>query len=250
MTIRSAYTRLATGGAATRPLGARLRPDPLRRLRPRVPARLLLQEPLLRLRAHGRHRCPGPARVSHPGQVMTRYYGWYASRTRGVRRRQAAEGAAAQEPVAIADPVNWSLRAARYRWAELLRRIYDDSDFTRIPAYLCRRADGEPVDRRDCRGAGCSGAVDFNTATARRHALWRLVCGFTTGWPECPCRSRASAKRRCTSWPRAADSASLMRRISWSIKSRSPAAISSRTTCDVNSSCFSRCGSHQSRVSC
>jgi len=97
---------------------------------------------------------------------MTRYYGWYASRTRGVRRRQAAEGAAAQEPVAIADPVNWSLRAARYRWAELLRRIYDDSDFTRIPAYLCRRADGEPVDRRDCRGAGCSGAVDFNTATA------------------------------------------------------------------------------------
>ena len=56
---------------------------------------------------------------------MTRYYGWYASRTRGVRRRQAAEGAAAQEPVAIADPVHWSLRAARYRWAELLRRIYE-----------------------------------------------------------------------------------------------------------------------------
>ena len=104
--------------------------------------------------------------IPDPGQVMTRYYGWYASRTRGMRRRQAAEGAAAQEPVAIADPVNWSLRAARYRWAELLRRIYDDSDFTRIPAYLCRRADGEPVDRRDCRGAGCSGAVDFNTATA------------------------------------------------------------------------------------
>jgi len=54
---------------------------------------------------------------------MTRYYGWYSSRTRGMRRRQAAEGTAAQEPVAIADPVNWSLRAARYRWAELLRRF-------------------------------------------------------------------------------------------------------------------------------
>jgi hypothetical protein len=25
---------------------------------------------------------------------------------------------------AITDPVNWSLRAARYRWAELLRRIF------------------------------------------------------------------------------------------------------------------------------
>ena len=56
---------------------------------------------------------------------MTRYYGWYASRTRGMRRRQAAEGAAAQEPVAITDPVDWSLRAARYRWVELLRRIYE-----------------------------------------------------------------------------------------------------------------------------
>jgi len=27
------------------------------------------------------------------------------------------------EPVAITDPVDWSLRAALYRWAELLRRI-------------------------------------------------------------------------------------------------------------------------------
>jgi len=38
-------------------------------------------------RAHGRHRGPGPARVVLPGQVMTRYYGWYASRTRGTRAR-------------------------------------------------------------------------------------------------------------------------------------------------------------------
>jgi len=42
-----------------------------------------------------------------------------------VRQRQAAEGAAVEEPVAITDPVHWSLRAARYRWAELLRRIYE-----------------------------------------------------------------------------------------------------------------------------
>ena len=51
--------------------------------------------------------------IPDPGQVMTRYYGWYASRTRAMRRRQAAGGAAVKEPVAIADPVNWSLRAAR-----------------------------------------------------------------------------------------------------------------------------------------
>ena len=54
--------------------------------------------------AHGRHRGPGPARVALPGLVMTRYCGWYASRTRGMRRRQAAEDAAAQEPVVIAEP--------------------------------------------------------------------------------------------------------------------------------------------------
>jgi len=42
-----------------------------------------------------------------------------------MRRRQAAGGAAVEEPVAITDPVDWSLRAARYPWAELLRRIYE-----------------------------------------------------------------------------------------------------------------------------
>jgi len=35
---------------------------------------------------------------------MTRYYGWYASRTRGGRRRQATEGAEVEEPVAITEP--------------------------------------------------------------------------------------------------------------------------------------------------
>jgi hypothetical protein len=63
--------------------------------------------------------------IPNPGQVMQRYYGWYASRTRGARRRQAQGGAAAEAPVAIVDPADWSLRAARYRWAELLRRIFE-----------------------------------------------------------------------------------------------------------------------------
>jgi hypothetical protein len=61
---------------------------------------------------------------------MTRYYGLYASRTRGMRRRQTAGGAEVEEPVAITDPVDWSLRAARYRWAELLRRIYEVDPLT------------------------------------------------------------------------------------------------------------------------
>ena len=54
---------------------------------------------------------------------MTRYYGWYASRTRGTRARLAhrasdgrgltADGLSVEEPVATTEPVNWSLRAAR-----------------------------------------------------------------------------------------------------------------------------------------
>ena len=59
--------------------------------------------------------------IPDPGQVMTRYYGWYASRTRGTRarlahlasdgRRLTADGVLV-EPLAITEPVNWSLRAA------------------------------------------------------------------------------------------------------------------------------------------
>ena len=60
--------------------------------------------------------------IPNPGQVMTRYYGWYASRTRGTRRRQAA-GGEAEASVPIIELANWSLRAARSRWAELLSRI-------------------------------------------------------------------------------------------------------------------------------
>jgi hypothetical protein len=72
--------------------------------------------------------------VSHipePGQVMQRYYGWYASRTRSARRRQASD--AAEAPVAIVEPVDWSLRAARFRWAELLRRIFEVDPLTCTP---------------------------------------------------------------------------------------------------------------------
>jgi hypothetical protein len=47
-----------------------------------------------------------------------------------MRRRQAAGGAAVEEPVAITVPVNWSLRAARYRWTELLRRVFEVAPLT------------------------------------------------------------------------------------------------------------------------
>ncbi len=62
--------------------------------------------------------------VSHSpnkGQVLQRYYGWYASRTRGIRRRAGTEG----QQTVYAAPVPVPLREARRRWAELLRRMFE-----------------------------------------------------------------------------------------------------------------------------
>ena len=59
--------------------------------------------------------------IPNKGQVLQRYYGWYASRTRGIRRRAGTEGQ--QTVYAASVPV--PLREARRRWAELLRRIFE-----------------------------------------------------------------------------------------------------------------------------
>ncbi len=59
--------------------------------------------------------------IPNKGQVLQRYYGWYASRTRGIRRRAGTE----EQPTVYAAPVPVPLREARRRWAELLRRIFE-----------------------------------------------------------------------------------------------------------------------------
>ncbi len=59
--------------------------------------------------------------IPDKGQVLQRYYGWYASRTRGIRRRAGTEG----QQTVYAEPVPVPLREARRRWAELLRRIFE-----------------------------------------------------------------------------------------------------------------------------
>ncbi len=59
--------------------------------------------------------------MSIKGQVLQRYYGWYASRTCGIRRRAGTEG----QQTVYAAPVPVPLREARRRWAELLRRIFE-----------------------------------------------------------------------------------------------------------------------------
>ncbi len=56
--------------------------------------------------------------------MLQRYYGWYANRTRGIRRRTATHGQASAAAVEV-EPVPPSLPEARRRWAELLRRIFE-----------------------------------------------------------------------------------------------------------------------------
>ncbi|MBI2404012.1 MAG: transposase [Gemmatimonadetes bacterium] len=60
--------------------------------------------------------------IPNKGQVLQRYYGWYANRTRGIRRRA---GVPEPAPAVAAEAVLPALAQARQRWAELLRRIFE-----------------------------------------------------------------------------------------------------------------------------
>jgi hypothetical protein len=53
--------------------------------------------------------------IPHKGQVLQRYYGWYANRTRGIRR---TAGPHLRPPVVEAEAVPAALAQARRRWAE------------------------------------------------------------------------------------------------------------------------------------
>jgi hypothetical protein len=58
--------------------------------------------------------------IPNKGQVLQRYYGWYASRVRGMRRKAGAE-----HPIVCVEPTPEALSEAGRRWAELLRRIFE-----------------------------------------------------------------------------------------------------------------------------
>jgi hypothetical protein len=92
------------------------------------------------------------AHIPDQHQVMTRYYGWYANRTRGKRRQRAGEGSAEAEPSRVAAGEALPLREARRRWADLLRRVFEVEPLRcpacvgpmRIVAFLTER---EAIDR-------------------------------------------------------------------------------------------------------
>ena len=60
--------------------------------------------------------------IPNKGQVLQRYYGWYANRTRGSRRQAGGDH---QPAVIVADVIPPALVAVRRRGAELLRRIFE-----------------------------------------------------------------------------------------------------------------------------
>ena len=70
---------------------------------------------------------------------MTRYYGWYANRPRGTRRKRTGEAAPSEAaptkaaPIQVAERERLTLKEARLRWAELLRRIFEVDPLTCPP---------------------------------------------------------------------------------------------------------------------
>ncbi len=93
------------------------------------------------------------AHIPDKGQVMQRYYGYYANRIRGEHKAAQAveaecpdaelDAGASNDPelaldaVTIVEPVDFSRGDARRRWAELIRLIYEVDPLT------CPRCGGE-----------------------------------------------------------------------------------------------------------
>jgi hypothetical protein len=71
--------------------------------------------------------------IPNKGQVLQRYYGWYASRVRGMRRKATEAGE--EHPTVCVDPEPEALSEAGRRWAELLRRIFE-VDPPRLPVQI------------------------------------------------------------------------------------------------------------------
>jgi hypothetical protein len=78
--------------------------------------------------------------IPNKGQVLQRYYGWYASRVRGMRRKAGEE-----QPVACVDPEPEVLSEAALRWAELLRPHLRAASSRRIFAPHLRAASSRSI---------------------------------------------------------------------------------------------------------
>ena len=117
--------------------------------------------------------------IPDKGQVTTRYYGWYANRSRGMRRQAEPVDPATPIPIVPARPL--APTAARRRWAELLRHIFEVDPLAcpqcggamRIVAFITQTAviDQILTHRRTRPGARSppAGAPPTRHAAYRRH---------------------------------------------------------------------------------
>jgi hypothetical protein len=98
------------------------------------------------------------AQIPDKGQVLQRYYGYYSSRARGMRRKAAKEAGSPVEPadITVDQPDAVSRSAACRRWAELLRRIFEVDPLT-CPS-CCQAADA-------CASSSSSSCPESSTAS-------------------------------------------------------------------------------------
>jgi hypothetical protein len=132
--------------------------------------------------------------VPDKGQVTTRYYGWYANRPRGMRRRAASATADAPVPrvVPVVVPKLAPTEATR-RWAALLRQIFE------VDPLVCPRCAG-PM-----RIVACitqSAVIDqILTHLQTRVAASVAAARRRARSPPSPAASRARGVRRPTARP-------------------------------------------------
>jgi hypothetical protein len=78
--------------------------------------------------------------IPNAGQHLIHYYGWYANKSRGLRKQRAAAvpAGAAAAPVSVAAIEEELSRAeARRRWAALIKRVYE------VDPLVCPKCGGE-----------------------------------------------------------------------------------------------------------
>jgi hypothetical protein len=136
---------------------------------------------------------------------MTRYYGWYANRTRGVRKKLAAGSQIPDAPVVLAEREDLSLREARRRWAELLRKVFEVDPLKcpgcgggmRIISFITRQNLIDQIQSRTSQGNSRARSARPSCSSA---ATPQIVDQVDPSLPECSAGDHCVARRSGDAW--------------------------------------------------